>query len=460
MTLSHLFILAATFCGFGWHHSAPDPLTKLTMTNPDASAGRHLFERQWAAGQVDSPEGDGLGPMFNAKSCATCHPGGGASGNEQNVQLISLLTEKLAQPADREAIDLEYQGLLERPGSMFFMLPRHSTSPQYEAWRLERLGLRSNTGSETRDRRIDRVRKRAFARRRPVHEIESNAVHRKLLSERNTPALFGVKQIDAIPLETLQQVAKNQAASGDGISGRVSMVSATQPGRFGWRGQIPTLKRFVEVACANELGLQHEDASQIRGPHNSRDREARDVTRLQILQLVEFLEVLPAPRPQVSATPALQSRVDAGRTAFRSANCHRCHVQTLAAAQDIYSDLLLHDTGPGLWDPIPALPQTIITGQQVRSGGYFGSFTQDTIETVATNIQQEWRTPPLWGVAGTAPYLHDGRAHSLDEAIRLHGGEATAARNLYLQLPKAQQQDLLHFLASLQPPDLKSPTIP
>lgn len=463
MALSHLYILVVAVCGFGGHHSppAPDSLTHLTRNNPGAAAGRQLFERKWVAGQVHSPEGDGLGPMFNADSCAACHPGGGASGNDHNVQLISLLTKKRAQPEVREAIDLRYRGLLDRPGAMFFMLPRKSTNAQYEAWRLRQLGLLGNTGSEARDRRITRSRQNAFARRRPVHEIESDAVHQILLSQRNTPALFGVKQIDSIPLRILKQVATAQAARGDEIHGRVSMVSASEPGRFGWRGQIPKLKRFVEVACANELGLQHDADTQIPGPHNSRNRELRDITQLEILLLVNFLEMLPAPRPQVSANPDLQSRVQAGRTAFRSAHCHHCHVQTLGDVPDIYSDLLLHDMGPGLWDPIPALPETVVTGQRhFRGGGYFGSFTQDIIETVATNIQQEWRTPPLWGVAGTAPYLHDGRAPSLDEAIRMHGGEATESRNLYLRLLKSQQQDLLRFLTSLQPPDLKSPNSP
>jgi CxxC motif-containing protein (DUF1111 family) len=97
-------------------------------------------------------------------------------------------------------------------------------------------------------------------------------------------------------------------------------------------------------------------------------------------------------------------------------------------AVHLYSDLLIHDMGDGLADHRP-------DGQ---ASGY------------------EWKTPPLWGTRlvreflnGKAFYLHDGRATTLDEAIRWHGGEAESAKLGYEALDEARREALLAFLRSL-----------
>ena len=87
----------------------------------------------------------------------------------------------------------------------------------------------------------------------------------------------------------------------------------------------------------------------------------------------------------------------------------------------LWSDLLLHDMGPSLADGIP---QGLATGS-------------------------EWRTPPLWGVSRTAPYLHDGRAATLDQAIRLHDGEATESRDRFLALSAEERALLVLFLGEI-----------
>lgn len=121
------------------------------------------------------------------------------------------------------------------------------------------------------------------------------------------------------------------------------------------------------------------------------------------------------------------------------AGCESCHKQTLQTGfSNIaplsnktfhpYTDLLLHDMGPGLDD------------------GY----------TEGSATKSEWRTPPLWGL-GLSPnsqggqyfLLHDGRAKSIEEAILLHGGEATTSKNKFSLLSSADKQALLKFLESL-----------
>jgi CxxC motif-containing protein (DUF1111 family) len=67
-------------------------------------------------------------------------------------------------------------------------------------------------------------------------------------------------------------------------------------------------------------------------------------------------------------------------------------------------------------------------------------------------VDREWRTPPLWGVADSAPYLHDGRAATLNEAISLHGGEALAAKDRYFHLPDEDRRAVVEFLSCLRAP--------
>jgi len=109
--------------------------------------------------------------------------------------------------------------------------------------------------------------------------------------------------------------------------------------------------------------------------------------------------------------------------------------------------------GQELADPVPAAPQMVVTGVTQSGGGYFGSFSTEILQQAQTNVHQEWRTPPLWGVADTAPYLHDGSAATLTDAIRMHGGEAAASRDMFLSSAKADQLALLAFLGSLSTKD-------
>ena len=70
------------------------------------------------------------------------------------------------------------------------------------------------------------------------------------------------------------------------------------------------------------------------------------------------------------------------------------------------------------------------------------------------DLQREWRTPPLWGVADTAPYMHDGRAKTLEEAILWHSGEAHASKDLFVALNSKDKGNLIAFLMTLRaPPD-------
>ena len=113
-----------------------------------------------------------------------------------------------------------------------------------------------------------------------------------------------------------------------------------------------------------------------------------------------------------------------GKETFQEVGCEKCHLPSLRGprgAIPAYTDLLLHDMGDELAD---GFPMGEATGR-------------------------EFRTQPLWGIAAASPYLHDGRARTLDEAIRTHGGEAASIRDAYVALSPAGRQDLIAFLESL-----------
>ena len=116
----------------------------------------------------------------------------------------------------------------------------------------------------------------------------------------------------------------------------------------------------------------------------------------------------------------------AGGAMFQSAGCANCHTPALpgpGARQmlQLYSDLLLHDMGPGLAD-------------QMRQGSALGN---------------EWRTPPLWKLSERGKFLHDGRALTVTDAIMAHSGQGQAALDQFLALDSASQQLLLAFLGCI-----------
>jgi CxxC motif-containing protein (DUF1111 family) len=159
---------------------------------------------------------------------------------------------------------------------------------------------------------------------------------------------------------------------------------------------------------------------------------------------------LPRPAAAAAANHREESTRKAARTLFKSIGCAECHAEKLGAVEGIYSDLLLHAMSPELADTssysafLAADPPA---AKVVPAGARAGKPNRPA-------ATEEWRTPPLWGLRDSAPYLHDGRAGTIDEAIRLHGGEATASAQRYRQLPHREQSLLQSFLLSLSAPDV------
>lgn len=225
---------------------------------------------------------------------------------------------------------------------------------------------------------------------------------------RKAPALFGSGLIETVPEVQITKGADSTEAAAGGISGRVP------GGRFGWKGRFRNIEEVVAAAFANELGL---GSSRYPDPLANRGAE---VSPEQIHAVSAFIRALPPRLGQPRAGPPQ------GREIFDGIGCSACHSPSFItfSGREIfpYTDLLLHDMGPALADAI----------EEGNAG------------------VSEFKTPPLWGIGRTGPpYLHDGRAKSVHEAIAAHGGEAASSATEYGRLSSIEKGALLAFLRSL-----------
>lgn len=245
---------------------------------------------------------------------------------------------------------------------------------------------------------------------------------------------------------------------------------------FGWKGDTARLRRFVEDAARIHFGIQshvlaegHRDSPDPKrlgnGPWYDPDADGvqRELEEGVLTAGAVYLAMLEAPVVLPPSDPALRARWAEGSAAFDELGCSSCHVRKLPmdspfwaeqpdttdgpavvvnvrkdgelpktdAFVELYSDLKRHDLGPELSDPV---------------------------DHPAGIPRSHFLTRPLWGLAETAPFLHDGRAATLHEAIRWHGGEASTSRDAYLASSERSQRSLHVFLLSLtRSPKLRVP---
>jgi len=392
------------------------------MWGPSASAatreaGRELFVHEWTPGD-SLAAGDGLGPVFNANSCVACHFQGGVGGagtNEHNVQTFVALPTK-RNPEMRSglvhasAVDPAFQESLDMVRKHFPIVPG---------------GTRVIGGCTVKIVDFDPVRNEAI----------------------NSPALFGAGWIDHLSDKSITHNWKREVFDGTAnefnldfsaiAAGRPRVLSGGRIGKFGWKGQFATLEEFVAAACANELGLGNPRLEQAK-PFGQPDhpRVKADMTKRQFRELVAFVDTLPRPAQRLPDDPAERTAAERGQELFASIGCAFCHVPDLGGLRGVYSDFLLHKIA----DPD-------------QSPGYS---IQPTAEVLALPSNQpsldEWKTPPLWGVADSAPYFHDGNSATLRDALERHAGTATRVAESFRKLSDHDQQAIIVFLKTLKAP--------
>lgn len=360
----------------------PCSLSAQDFSALDPAAGKALFERNWVPAPASTAASDGLGPYYNARSCEACHPKGGAGAID--INRMSLLT--------RDAVYGEMLQLRAVTG-----LPAETSAG---------LDYKVHANVELKHARVELLEPELGL------SIESLATKTSL---RRAPALHGLALLDAVPRAQLEALADPDDRNGDGISGEIP------PGRFGWDARTATLREQVARALSLDLGLSTSVFPDAAGDCTAQQQaciaaakvqtgDALEAPDLVLDLLLAYLKSLPEPQAPVPE--------GAGFELFSTLGCANCHVPQLDAGGhgiNPYTDLLLHDMGPGL-----------------SSAG-------------AAN----WRTAPLWGLRADARFLHDGRARNIDEAVLWHGGEAAASVAAYRELNTAQRDVLQAWLLGL-----------
>jgi len=267
----------------------------------------------------------------------------------------------------------------------------------------------------------------ALSKLRPpwaVAREEYDPLEADVFEQRQTPSILGDGRIETIPDAAILAGEDPLDRDGDGIRGiarKLVIDGATEIGRFGWKAQVPRLADFVRDALGGELGLtSSDDGRGFAKPSDSDDHPDPELDDADVEDMAYFLGLLAAPRRAGSLDP----EVLRGELLFGQVGCARCHVPELLGRDGpvpLFSDLLLHDVWPGSFRGM---------SEPGAGPGFF-------------------RTPPLWGIRATAPYLHDGRATNLRAAILAHDGEARGVRLAFEGLSADGKSALIAFLNDL-----------
>ncbi len=380
-------------------HELGGPLDGLTQDELDAfHRGKVQFERRFQPSE-------GLGPFYNATSCAACHShpiSGGASQVYRNFFLATYFVGTIAN-----------QGGAIGPG-LSKIVPSYGTGPNHSS------AVFALDGG------------------RPAIPEMFNG-EPVITAQRNAIPIFGTGLFEFISDATIKSNEDINDLNGDGISGRANTtLDGMAIGRFGVKAQVNNVELFTRGPLQNQMGITTDPllgsggiislgaaAQEGSDPNQATldDDGHNDPEMLpnELADLIAFTRFLGPPLPKTMDDAALH-----GKSLFTDLRCAACHIPELPSSRGpvrAYTDLLLHDMGPDLADNF-----------------IFGDVGDTT---------QEFRTQPLWGISDVGPYLPDGRAGTLSEAILLHGGEAQLSRNAFTGLSAEDQADLIHFLESL-----------
>ena len=377
-----------------------------------------------------APVNPGLGPHYDNNSCAGCHTGDGrgkppVSGDQFSSMIFRVSgagTNAHGGPAPIASYGTQL-GLRSISGVM----PMATVTIDYH----------DSTGTFA-DGTHYSLRVPRYLVSNPYAPYPMDAK----ISPRVAPPNFGLGLLAAVSEQTIIDGATAEAAIDASVAGHPNYVydeigGQTVLGRFGLKANMATLMEQSAAAASGDMGITTSlfPLDVCADPNVSCASHPPELTDAQLAAVTTYIQTLAVPaRRSVTASAVVR-----GEQLFRGFGCATCHTQTMmtgtiAGAPEVsgqrihpYTDLLLHDMGPGLADNRP---------DYLASGN-------------------EWRTPPLWGIGltpvvnGHTNFLHDGRARSLLEAVMWHGGQATAAREAVRGASTDDRNALLAFLNSL-----------
>jgi CxxC motif-containing protein (DUF1111 family) len=417
----------------------------------DFKLGNALFRKLWVSSPSSTQASDGLGPLFNARACQSCHLKDGRGHPPEGAKdATSMFLRLVREPAsETEKAALAAGTVLTLPDPVYGRQLQDLAVPGIRAE-----GEMAVSYAEIPFAFPDGS---AASLRKPAYSVAKLAYGpldpRTTLSPRISPPMIGLGLVEQIHPADILARADPDDADGDGISGRALLLGTKEDGepilgRFGWKGTVASIRQQSAEAFAGDIGISTPDMPLHAGdctqsqpeclamPNGVQPRLGETEAPPPVLDLVTFYS-------QNLALPVRRDIDDAevleGKRHFYEIGCISCHTPKFVTRKDApykphafqliwpYSDFLLHDMGDGLAD-----------------------------ERKDENaLASEWRTPPLWGIGLTKTvndhtfFLHDGRARNLEEAILWHGGEGAAARDAYAALAARERAALIRFLESL-----------
>lgn len=396
--------------------------------------GNSLFFQNWVSAPASTTARDGLGPLFNARSCSTCHfKDGRGRAPELEGEIDHGLLLRLSIPGTsangENKPDPIYGGQLQDQSIL-----NASTEGGFTITYENQIVKYKDGTSVTLRKPIYTIQNLAFGQLAPDIQV----------SPRVAQQIIGLGLLEGVPEATLLEIADEFDLNNDGISGKPNYVwdiesQSLKIGRFGWKANQPTIKQQVAGAFAGDLGITSSlfpEENCTTGVDctsfpNGGEPELSD-ENLDKVTLYSSTLAVPARRNHKG-----QKELK-GKELFSTLDCVACHIPKLKSGPHQitaltnqtftpYTDLLLHDMGEGLADFRPDFKAT----------------------------GKEWRTPPLWGIGllktvnNHTNLLHDGRARNVEEAILWHDGEAKEAKSKFMSLHATEREQVIAFIKSL-----------
>lgn len=399
--------------------------------------GNALFNTNWVTSPASVKTRQGLGPLFNANSCSSCHfkDGRGRPPEEDKGEGFSSILVRLSIPGK------DIHGNI---------IPEPNYGDQFNHRSIIGVPAEGEVKiiyKESKEKFEDGEEYSLLKPQLEFSKLAYGDLHKDtMFSLRVAPQMIGLGLLEAIKESDILKNSDPDDLNKDGISGRPNYPwnfkkGKRELGRFGWKANQPNVDQQDTSAFLGDIGI----TSKLFPTQACMDTQleckkayATDTPEIneEDLKHVEiYSKILAVPKRRSFDDPEVQK----GEALFKQMNCIGCHTQSYTTGVDKefpenskqkifpYTDLLLHDMGDGLADNRPDYDAT----------------------------GNEWRTPPLWGIGlfkqvnSHTRYLHDGRARNIQEAIVWHGGEATNAKNAYVKLSKNERQQVLKFLESL-----------
>ncbi|WP_458790449.1 di-heme oxidoreductase family protein [Yoonia sp. MH D7] len=421
--------------------------------------GNGFFTKLWVSSPSSTLASDGLGPLFNARACQSCHIKDGRghppeTDTDNAVSIFLRISVPVAGTQDMSEIEAYLH-------SIDADTKRTAPHPIYGE-QMQDTGVLGHAAEYTFDVDYAEISVplsggETATLRKPTYTAANLGYgplgDGAMLSPRVTQQMIGLGLLEAIPAADILAQEDPDDADGDGISGRAQFVWSAEAdqimlGRFGHKAGRPSVREQSAAAFLGDIGISTPifpapsgdctiaQTNCMTAPNGTTGGDEATEIGTEGLDLVTFYaRNLAVPERRNVDDP----QVLRGKQVFYQTGCTSCHTPKYVTDRLIdqpeqsfqliwpHTDLLLHDMGEGLADN---RPEGLANGR-------------------------EWRTPPLWGigmtetVSGHTYFLHDGRARSLLEAVLWHGGEAQNARDTFVDMPAEDRAALITYLESL-----------